>query len=198
MKNLYDLNKLIEKYSEKHQGVFSISDLKNLFNDSNPVSLYRKIRTLEAKRILQKFCRGFYTTQHVNLEMLSARINVDSYISFGNVLSRELTIGSIPAKRITCVKTGKKREYENIQGTILYLSIAPDLFFGYKNSSGINYAIKEKAILDTLYFYQKGHKFSFNIYHDIDYDSFNKEIISKYLDKYKNPKFIKFVKGIFK
>lgn len=196
MKNLYDLNELIKKYSETHQGVFSISDLKNLFNDSNPVSLYRKIGKLEKRGIIQKFCRGFYITPDVNLEMLSAQINSESYISFGNILARELVIGSIPAKRITCVKTGRKREYENEQGTILYLSISPHLFFGYKNIDGINYADKEKALLDTLYFYQKGQRFSFNIYQDVNYNSINKKLVSEYLTEYRNPKFINFVKGI--
>ena len=58
-------------------------------------------------------------------------------------------------------------------------------------------ATKEKAFLDTLYFYQKGTRFYFDIYSDIDISQLDRSIIFKYLKSYKNPKFIKFVKDYF-
>jgi uncharacterized protein YktA (UPF0223 family) len=195
MKNEYDLYKLVQKYEGFQKGVFSISDLKNLFNEFNEVSLYKKIKNLQKKSILNKFCRGFYTTDNFSLETLTSRINKNSYISLGYILAQELIIGSIPRYTITCIKLGKKRTYSSKKENINYLGICPQLFFGFVNKAGVNYALKEKAFLDTLYFYQKGYKFSFNIFSDINCNMLDKKIIYKFLNKYNNPKFVSFAKN---
>ena len=127
--------------------------------------------------------------------MLSSKLNENSYISFGYVLANELAIGSIPTYTLTCVKKGKARQYENTNIKIQYLTIDNNLFFGYKTINGVNYATLEKAFLDTLYFHQKGHVFSFNIYSDINISKVNINRINEYLQYYSNPKFVKFVKG---
>jgi hypothetical protein len=123
MNNLYKLSKLIEKYSPDLNGVFSISDLKNLFNDFNDITFYRKIKKLEANNILTRFCRGFYIAQQFDIEVLSSRINEDSYISFANILAKELLIGSIPKYTLTCVKLGRKRSYHHKDYKIIYGSL---------------------------------------------------------------------------
>ncbi len=196
MNNLYELNKLIEKYSSDLRGVFSISDLKNLFNDFNDISFYRKIKKLETNKILTRFVRGFYVDQNFDIEVLSSRINEDSYISFANILAKELLIGSIPKYTLSCVKLGRKRSYTHDGYKINYLSISPQLYFGYYNKNAIFYAQKEKALLDTLYYYQKGRRFSFNLFTDINYRLLDLNLLNEYLKKYNNPKFISFVEGL--
>lgn len=176
-------------------GVYSTSDLSNLFGESNPIALNRRIRRLEQNLVLRRFVRGFYTCGEFDKQVLSARLNRDSYISLGSVLAHELIIGSIPVKILYAVKTGRNRLYHKSDVTLQYLGITPSLFFGFENRDGVNIATPEKAFLDTLYFYQKGRKYSFNIFTDITVERLDRDIILAYLSKYNNPKFIAFVKG---
>ena len=67
---------------------------------------------------------------------------------------------------------------------------------GYEVVDGIRVALPEKAVLDTLYFYRRGIRFSFDIYSDIDYSRLNKSIIDEFLLKYKNPVFIGFARKL--
>lgn len=196
MKKIFYYNKLIQKHSANHLGVFTITDLRNLFSPSDQTSLYRYIRILEAENIIKKYINGIYITPNFRLDAVSQKICEKSYISFGNVLAKNLLIGSIPKHKIYSVKIGKTKTYKNKEGDITHWGISKDLFFGYQIIDGIKYADKEKAFLDTLYFYQKGKKFSFNIYHDINFDLLDINKVNQYLKKYKNPKYISFVKGV--
>ena len=47
MKTLYAISKLISKYETELSGIYTLSDLQNLLNDFNKISLYRKIKKLE-------------------------------------------------------------------------------------------------------------------------------------------------------
>ncbi len=178
------------------QGVFSVFDIKNLLRESKPALIYKHIAQLEKQKILTRFTRGYYVTPDFSLEVLSQRVCPQSYISCGNVLAKNLVIGSIPAKTITAIKIGKNKIYKSPIGTLVYFGIAPHLFFGFETQKGISFANKEKAFLDTLYFYQRGHKFSFNIFQDINIKSLDVKTIQRYLKFYKNPKVVKFVKGM--
>jgi hypothetical protein len=62
----------------------------------------------------------------------------------------------------------------------------------------VNFATPEKAFLDTLCFYQKGWKPSFNIFTDITAARLDRGKIAAYLKRYNNPRFIAFVKGYLK
>jgi hypothetical protein len=192
---------LIEKLSLRQRGIFTTQGLKNLFQIYDISSLNQKIRPYLEAKILQRFCRGYYVTKNFSLVDLSQRISPRSVISFGNVLAKELIIGSIPQKRTYAIKTGKSRTYTSHLGSITHLGLtiplAKDLVtLGSHWDNGICYADKEKALLDVCYFYQRGHKFSFSIYSDIDYSLFDKRKVKKYLQHYKNPKFQQFVLGV--
>ena len=193
---------LIQSLIPKHRGVFSASDLKAVFLVSDAIALARKVKPfLEAKGLFP-FCRVFYVAPGFDPEWLSRRICPHSAISLGTVLAKEALIGSIPAKTVYAVKIGKSRHYRSSLGQVVHLGFssvqtANDMWFGYDRfENGINYADKEKAFLDTLYFYQLGHKFSFNVYHDIAVDRLSRPILESYLARYKNPKFQTFVKGV--
>ena len=92
---------------------------------------------------------------------------------------------------------GANRIYENNDIRIEFKGLSKNLFFGFKNEGGINYADPEKAILDTLFFYLRGNRYSFDIYSDIDISSIDTIKLKRYLKKYKNPKFKSFVKKYF-
>ena len=166
------------------EGVFTMSDLKVLFSERTESALYKKLRGLVEEGVLIKVMRGLYAIPSASLAVISSRINPDSYISTGTVLARNMIIGSIPARKIEVVKVGRPRVYEFETGIIEYLSIAPELFFGFDVCDGVNYANSEKAFIDACYYRYKGRRFSFDIDSDINKGALNMELISEYLTKY--------------
>lgn len=158
--------------------------------------MYRTLSQITNAGILKQFCRGFYVTDDFDLKVLSQRICQDSYISFGTVLSESLVIGSMPKHRLMAVKIGRSSADANKQYSVNHLGITKSLFKGFNNVNGINIATTEKAFIDTLYFYKKGVKFSFDIYTDIDTDALDKTVINSYLKEYKDKRFVSFVKGL--
>ena len=195
MKRVFADYQRLERHAAEMQGVFTVSDLRNLIAPASEVELFRCIRNLQANGVLRRFCKSIYVTENFNLEAVSCRINPESYISFGIVLSRHLLIGVIPAHTVTGVKVGRCRHYGNGMGAVIHLGINPDLMFGIEFKSGIRLADAEKAYIDTLYFYQKGHRFPFDVFGDIDCGRLDKERINKYLKHYRNPKFVRFVEN---
>jgi len=196
MKTILKISQSLQKFSASQGGVFSIAELKNLISPNNKAILYRIIKCLEEAAVLRLFCRGFYVTEDFDIQILSQRICADSYISFGSVLAKNLIIGSTPEYRIQAVKKGQSRVYQNSEYRIEHFGITPELFTGYENINGVKVATPEKAFLDVLYYYQKGMKFSFDIYSDIDYNALDRRKIKQCLTLYKNKRFISFVNGV--
>ena len=74
--------------------------------------------------------------------------------------------------------------------------ISKNLFFGTAIlNNGVRMANAEKAVLDTLYFYQHKKIFYFNIFQDINFSALSKETMDSYLERYANPKFKAFVRN---
>ena len=191
----------IEALATPQRGIFTIHGLKNLFQVSDVSSLNQKLKPYRKANILLRFSRGYYVTKNCDLEALSQRICPNSAISFGNVLAKELLIGAVPKKTVYATKAGKSRTYSSQPGHIVHLGFTGSqagrlVSLGSHWEGGICYADKEKAFLDTLYFYQWGRKFSFNIYSDIHTSLLDKRKIKRYLRHYQNPKFQKFVLGV--
>jgi len=196
MKNTLKISLEIQKFAKLQSGVFSLSDLINIIFPKNKAALYRALSQIIEAGILKQFCRGIYVTNDFDIKVLSQRICPSSYISFGTVLSDALIIGSMPKYRLMAVKLGKTSTYADKRYTINHLGITKSLFKGFKNENGINIATPEKAFIDTLYFYKKGTKFSFDIYTDIDIDALDKDLINNYLKEYRDKKFVSFVRRL--
>jgi hypothetical protein len=186
----------VREVSSDMSGVFALSDLRNLLQTANRDVLYRSINELQKSEILTRFSRGFYVTKGFDPLVLSQRLAPNSYVSFGNVLAKRLLIGSVPRYRIRAAKIGPKRIYSSDDIRIEHLSLREGLHFGYEVVDGVRVALPEKAVLDTLYFYRRGIRFSFDVYSDVDYGRLNKDIINEYLLKYKNPVFIDFARNL--
>ena len=79
MKKIIDLYNRLQKFDSRQEGVFTFNELAVLFdiNDSN--SLNKKIKVLIDYGYIKKFIRGFYVTDKFNVELLSRKINPDSY-----------------------------------------------------------------------------------------------------------------------
>ena len=196
MNKILNIALKIQQYSSDQQGVFTLGDLKNIIAPRSKDELYEVISALIKSNICNKFSRGFYNAPDFDPRVLSQRICQDSYVSFGSVLAEKLIIGSIPKYKVAVVKLGRSHSYSNGVYTIQHYGIKRDLFFGYENVNGVNIATPEKALLDTLYFYKKGISFSFEIYSDLDLTSLDKEILYRYLELYKDKRFVTFAKRL--
>ncbi|HCE45026.1 MAG TPA: hypothetical protein DET40_15910 [Lentisphaeria bacterium] len=188
--------KNIEKWASELDGVITMPDLKILFGGQSEAALFKKLESAVKDKVLIKVKRGIYALPGAPLEIISTRINPDSYISTGTVLASEAIIGSVPERRIQAVKIGRPRVYECETGIIEHLSISPDLFFGFETVKGIKYATVEKAFLDVCYFYYKGRRFSFDPESDVNINGLNAAVISGYLRKY-DRRFVSFFRRIW-
>lgn len=192
----------LQKKGASQKGIFTTSDLHILFKTSTREDLYQKIKPFLLSSILTPFCRGYYVLENFSLEQLSQRICPHSVVSFGNVLAKELVIGSVPKMTVYATKMGPSRIYASPnQGTIVHLGFQSSgsqnlVNLGTTWKDGVQYTDKEKAFLDTLYFYQSGQTFSINIYSDINVSILDSKKVEKYLENYRNPKFKIFVRGI--
>ncbi|MFH1727832.1 MAG: hypothetical protein ABIA04_05375 [Pseudomonadota bacterium] len=186
----------LQVYANELGNVFYLSDLKNILAQKNKAQFYEIIRNLEKLQILKRFTQSVYYVNEPDLKILSQKINPCSYISFETVLSENFAIGTCSKFKLQAVKLGRKRIYSDDKYQIIQLGSSKDMFFGFTCLDGVNVADKEKALIDTLYYYQKGTKYYFDIYSDIDFSLFDKGKIFLYLKKYKNNKFTSFVKGL--
>ena len=178
-KTLENAQKLLE-FAPKVGGVFSLSELSSLFNISSQQMLWIKIKQFEEADLLKRYSRGIYVTQNFDPMILSAKVRTDSYVSFG---------------LISCVVTSKASEYKG-DVNISYAKISKNMFFGTKIlENGVRIATAEKAVLDTLYFYQHKKTFYFNVFQDINFSTLSKEILDSYLEHYANPRFKAFVRN---
>ncbi len=195
MKKRYKNRLIIDKYVPELGGVFRISDLKTILNETHPTSLYRTIDQLVEENQLQRFVRGIYISESPNLEILSQRIAPESYISFTRILSENHIVGVSPDFLVEGAKVGKNKTYKNGNIEIRHYGISKELFFGYKSENGILKATAEKAWLDVMYHHLHGTIFPFNVYEDLDKSKLDEAVICRFLKKYRNPKFVNFIKG---
>jgi len=87
---------------------------------------------------------------------------------------------------LTCVTTGKPKEYQTPEFTITFRTISKRLFWGFieKQARYSKYAIAEpeKALLDWIYLYlQAGVTPSLD---EIEFKSIDKQKLAKYASKY--------------
>ena len=188
----------IERAASAQRGVFSKADLQTLLAEPHPAAFARRYLALEANGVVRRFCRGFYVTDSFDLPTLSQRIAPDSYVSFGTILARELLIGPRPSHRVVAARVGKSRTYAGLGYEVVHLHIAPHLAFGYTATDGVQLADAEKAVLDVLYFHLRGRRYPFDIYSDIDFVKLDQGRLRSYLERYRNPKFVAFVRGLLR
>ena len=193
-KMLENAQKLLE-FAPKIGGVFSLSELSSLFDISSQQMLWIKIKQFEEAGLLKRYSRGIYITQNFDPMILSAKVRTDSYISFGSALAYYKLIGTESPFLVSCIVTSKASEYKG-EVNLSYARISKNLFFGTAIlNNGVRMANAEKALLDTLYFYQHKKIFYFNIFQDINFSALSKETMDSYLERYANPKFKAFVRN---
>lgn len=195
--NIVSAAQFVEQFRPSQGGVFRLSDLANLFLERSRLSALRIIKRLTQAGVLIKVQRGLYVTPQFNPWLLSQVIAPQSYVSMDSVLARNGLIGTVPEYSLSAVDTRRGRKLAIPNGTIRFFSIQPDLCFGIEYEKAIRVANSEKAFLDLLYFYTKGHRFVIDPRTEVDVSKLDRMRLERYLKRYNNPKFIQFVKGVY-
>ncbi len=193
MKSAYQDAERVQRYAGELKGVFSTKDLSNLLYEPRGVALHRRINRLVRLGLLTPFTRGFYTGSNPDLDVLCMRVDPDCLISLASALARYLMIGTCPVDTVFAVTAARGRTFTGPAGSLVYVSAREELLFGFEYADGVRYATREKALLDTLYYYQKGRRFYFNVYSDINVDGVDINLVRTWLNRYRNPRFTAFV-----
>ncbi len=197
MKILQD-SQLLARLGRPQGGIYSTADLETALAEAHPSAFGRRIRALVAAGVLTRFTRGYYVAEEFELPVLSQRICPESCISFETVLARALVIGPDPRRRIVATKLGRSRSYAALGFEIEHLGVAPHLQFGSRIEQGIRYADPEKAALDVLSFAQRGRRYAFDVYSDLNLRKLDPGRLQDYLARYRNPKFRAFASRVLR
>lgn len=189
--------RLLMGHAQAMDRVYRIGDLSILLQATGK-SLHDRIARLIENQLLESICRGLYGTEGWTLEAASARLYPDSFVSGPSVLAEHLLIGTVPTKRLFCVKTGLPRTFETPQGQIDFHSTQTKYMFGYSRQALVNKANSERALLDTLYYHLRGEKFFFDLYSDVHVDGIHAKLFTQYVEKFRNPKFKAFAHDFYR
>lgn len=187
---------LLGALAADQRGVFSAADLRTVLAARHPTSFARRVRRLLEQGTLRRFVRGWYVTAGFDLATLSQRLASRSCVSFGTVLADALLIGPQPRQSVMATKVGPARTYGGLGHEVVHLSLAEHLDFGWELRDGVRYASPEKAVLDSLYFHLRRRRYVFDIYSDIDVERLDRALLSDYLSRYRNPRFVRFAQEL--
>jgi hypothetical protein len=186
----------VRELAAAQRGVFSKADLQVLLSERHPSAFVRRAAALERAGALRRFSRGMYVCDGFDLPTLSQRLAPDSYVSFGNALARKLVIGTRPERQLLAARPGPAHTYRGLGYEIVHVRIAPHLDFGHEASDGVRWADAEKATLDALYFHLRGRRYPFDVFSDIDPARLDRKRLETYLERYRNPRFVAFARGV--
>jgi len=169
--------------------VFSLNDIYLVDPNFRQSTLY----DWEKQELVKKIRNKWYVFDDFQPEgndyyLISNKIYSPSYISLELALNHYSVIPE-SVSEITAMTTRKTKTFQTKFGDFVYKSIKESLFFGYKifeyDNLGVTIASLEKTILDYLYL-------NSDIKHIEDFAGlrFNKEIISKTVDKNKLSKYL--------
>lgn len=193
-----NVQKKLSKFETDMGGVFTTSDLYHLMGAQNPIANQRALKRFETGAVLERVRRGVYVAENFDAFRLVSVLFPEAYVSLDTVLNAAGLVNTIRPKRISIVtfrrKTGAVRARDM---TIDVYSLSKELYFGFeRDSDGVLKACPEKAFLDLLYFHTRGYTFLFDPVSEVDTDRLDQKRIERFLKKYRNPKFVKFVKGV--
>lgn len=143
---------LLQVY-QSPRSVFSLAYIALLIDESDPISLTKKLHYQVGKGNLKNPRKGMYTKPNYNPAALACTLYTPSYISLDYVLQKEGIIFQYDSA-ITAVSylsrtleiDGRQIKYRKIKNAVLLNTNGI-----ISNENGINIAIKERAFLDMLY-----------------------------------------------
>ena len=149
---------IIKILQKRNISVFSLTDFRRLFAVKNTQTLYKKIARLEKEGIIESLIKGKYlftfnknTTDYTIANYLYS----PSYISLETALSYYGIITGFPHST-TSITVKKPRVFQYQGREFTYSQIVPTLYFGMEKDKNFLIASPEKALVDYIYFGNKG------------------------------------------
>lgn len=177
-------------YSSK-KSVFRLIDIVLATNDTDEVSLVKKLHYYVKKGQLLNPRKGIYTKIEFNKEELACAIYSPCYLSFEYVLQKEGIVFQYDS-RFT-VASYLSRELEIGTDTFVFRKLKPSILFsnkGIKNSDNLIFtATAERAILDVLYHNK--------VYYFDNLNKINKTLLFDLLPLYNSKALTKRVQELF-
>lgn len=184
----------LQSHDANMGGVFSCADLAHLMGVPYGSTLQARIASLVDRGYLKKARKGWYFTPSAKLEVLACRILPDAYISLTGALVRRGLVGTNPEGLLDLVVSrGRSGTIQTELGVVRVHLQTPGTHFGFEYQDGIPVAIPEKAVIDCCYFHLRGTRLPFRLESDLDWQALNSGEMRRILEKYKNPKFKRFV-----
>lgn len=153
----YQFIQELEKYNKPY---FSIADFEKIFNRSRSslrVTLHRLVR----RGALKRLTKGVYQTKEQvgQLQQTANQLYFPSYLSFESALAYHGILSQQPyTLTFATTKRSKKLQLESQE--VQYRQLDEEYYFGYFQTSLGLVAHPEKAVLDQLYFIDRGLSFS--------------------------------------
>src|SRR6266478_6125990 len=153
-----------------------------------PDSVWRAVSRLTKRGLLSRISNGVYLNKLVRDASATDFVNIlnpNSYVSLESALNHWGISTQSPVS-LTCVTTGKPKEYRTPEFAITLRSISEHLFWGFVEKptrySKYRIAEPEKALLDWIYLtLQSGLTPRLD---EIELKSIDKRKLVKYADKY--------------
>lgn len=145
----------IKEFKRREITLFTLLDIKKIFQIRNKNTLYHLLRRLKHEEIIEQLARGKYLFSHalreVNDYEIANFLVIPSYISLESALSFYGIIEQFPYG-ITSVTPKKTREFTVRNKTFRYGQIAKKYYKDYIRLENFLIASKEKALFDYLYY----------------------------------------------
>lgn len=151
-------------------------------------SVWKALSRLADRGLLSRVARGIYVNRLVRDaagEDFIKLLRSNSYVSLESALSH-WGLSTQSSVSLTCVTTGKPKEYRTPEFTITFRTISRRLYWGFveKQTRYSKYAIAEpeKALLDWIYLtLQTGLEPSLD---EMEFKSIDKQKLAQYASKY--------------
>ena len=180
----------IEALARAQGGCLTTGDLMTVLSEERQSSLQSLLRPLLRAGRLQRAKRGIYIWVGSDVRAVAARICPDATLSFGTVLAAHLLIGTVPERHFQFTGSCVDQSIQCPDWKASLHRLAPHLQFGWTvDAQGLRTADPEKAVLDCLYYHQKGIAFSFDLETDIDRGGLSRGRFLDHVERYPNPRF---------
>ncbi len=150
---------IIKTLQKRNISVFSLADFRRLFAIKNAQTLYKKIQRLEKDGVIEFLVKGKYLFILNNSTTADYEIAnflyPQSYVSLESALSYYGIITGFPYGT-TSITVKKPRTFKCQGREFNYSQIAPALYFGMEKDKNFLIASPEKALIDYIYFGNKG------------------------------------------
>ena len=125
--------------------LFTVRDICQLLS-MKKTKAYNCIKALKKKKVIRKW-GAYFSFSDADEFVIGPLLHFPSYISLWSALQYYGLSDQMP-KKIFLITT----KYRKPIGNFVYITVASERYFGYKNVGNITIAEKEKAIVDGLFF----------------------------------------------